>query len=215
MCDNIPVKFVMATSDNTLFDDILKTWTWSGQLYWSVQCLPNRQTSVAGRLVPRLSPNQWMPVTDNPTIWDFCKSNCSEDSRSMHIIFTFNPSSTDPNDYLQYVVNLNGTVTNHPLNDITDLAGNPLYLDITQVSSLSSFPYTEIWISKIPRETDTHLSPLQISSTASTSSTTNYIFWIAVGVGVLILILGTLLLVYRNRIPAEYSPSTTLIRNIM
>jgi len=152
-CSNIPVELVLATTDPKLYDSKNNKWLWSGQMYWAVECLPHRQTTVSDRMIPNIRPDQYMKLNSSPAIWDYCKSNhCGSNSDSMQVIFTFNPHSTNPNDFLQYVIDIHCQATDQPRHDINDNAGNKLYLDIVEISKMSNYPYAEIWIARTHEE---------------------------------------------------------------
>lgn len=144
----MPVELVIATTDPDLYDSDTNTWKWSGQMYWAVECLQHDQRTVADRVVPYITPTNYMPLDHSPSIWNYCKSQrCGAESVSMQIVFTFNPHSTDPNDFLQFVIN-HCHVTDVPRHDIRDENGHSFYLDIVEVSKLAKDPYIEVWIAK-------------------------------------------------------------------
>lgn len=155
------MELILATNDTTLF--VNNSWILSGTLYWNVQCLVNGQTSVSDQQIPRINPLNYIPITSNPSQWDFSQSpQCSGSGGDLRYIghgdfsptnylgvtFTFKPNSTDPHDFLQYVINIDGMVTDYPRHDITDSAGKAVYINITQISRMSDYPLLEIWIGR-------------------------------------------------------------------
>lgn len=189
-CKNNPVELVIATTDKNLYDPQSKKWAWSGDMYWAVDCLPTRQTTVSNAIVPNVK--NYQKISDTPTIWDFCESeNCTPASQSMQIVLTFDPKSKNPQDYLQYVVNVNCDVTHSPDHTIKDSAGNAFVIDILEVSKLTKQPYVEIWIaSGLPRaESDS------LSITTEKTSNSNAL-WIIIGVSVLLLLIILAIIIY-------------------
>ena len=148
-CSNTPVQLVLATTDPELYNIDTEKWTWSGTLFWSVQCLPSGQDTVSDSHLPKLTRDEYLPIDKTPTNWNYCKSkNCGVGADTMHVIFTFNPDSTDPKDYLQYVVDIHCHVTDYPSHTIKDSDGNDVYFDIIQMMRMSMDPYVEFWIEK-------------------------------------------------------------------
>jgi len=146
-CSNIPVELLVATTDQTLYND--NKWSWEGPLYWAVECLDHRQDTVADDIVPNIPIEQYQELENNPTTWDFCKSRyCSEWSDSLLIVFTFKPHSKEAQDYLQFVVDIHNKVTDTPVHPITDNKGDQIFVDIVEVSKMLKLPYVEIWISR-------------------------------------------------------------------
>ena len=87
-CSNNPVELVLATTDPTLYNAAENSWTWDGQMYWTVECLSPKQTSVSDTVLPRIPPEQYITLDTTPATWNYCKSKkCSPRSTSMHIIF--------------------------------------------------------------------------------------------------------------------------------
>ncbi len=148
-CSIDPIELVLATTDSSLYDEAKNKWIWSGSMYWTVECLPNRQTTVSDNVSPRINPDKYMVLDTSPITWDYCKSQkCSRNSDTMQIIFTFDPKSTDPNDYLQFVIDIHCKVTDYPDHGIKDAKGEEFYLDIVEVSKMIRQPYVEIWIAR-------------------------------------------------------------------
>jgi hypothetical protein len=148
-CSNIPVELILATTDPKLYDAKNNKWLWDGQMYWAVECLPHRQNTVSDRSTPNIDPNKYLKLSSSPTNWDYCNSKqCGSNSDSMQIVFTFNPHSTDPNDFLQYVIDIHCQVTDSPRHIIKDAKGNKLFLDIVEISKMNKIPYVEIWIAR-------------------------------------------------------------------
>lgn len=145
-CKTSPLELVLATKDTRLYDAEGRKWKWSGTLYWLVACLNNNQTSVADIRAPKYPSAKYVAIDQNPNTWDFCGSNCSMQSQSLHVVFTFKPSSTDPRDFLQFVVNPYCKVTDKPLHYILDTAGKAVYFNIVEVNKMTKRPYVELWI---------------------------------------------------------------------
>jgi hypothetical protein len=140
-CSNTRLNLVLATTDPALYSPQSK-WSWNGQMYWAVECLPSEQTTVSDRVAPLLDSARYAKLTDSPAVWN------SSSSDSLQLIFTFKPGSPDPGDYLQYVIDLFGHVTDRPHHTIADNAGNKLYLDIVEVSRSPKLDHVEVWIAK-------------------------------------------------------------------
>lgn len=146
-CKTNPIELVLATKDSKLYDSEKNKWQWDGTMYWCVECLNNNQTSVADIRAPSYPSEKYMPISENPTTWDFCESNCSaQTAQSFHIVFTFKPTSTDPKDYLQFIVNSAYRVTDKPLHYILDNANRAVYFNIVEVNKMNKNPYVELWI---------------------------------------------------------------------
>lgn len=147
-CKNVPVSCVLATTDDKLYNE--KTgWKWSGKMYWSVNCLESGQLTVSDMIAPKIQKENYLQLDKSPSMWDFCKSGgCTRETNFLHIVFTFNPGSTNPADYLQYVVSINNKVIDLPRYSIKDSNGKNLYIDIIQISSIIHEPYVELWIAK-------------------------------------------------------------------
>lgn len=144
MCEN--VELLIATTDDNLYKD---KWLWSGILYFAINCLPDGQISVSDKVLPNINLSSYTPLIDTPQRWDYCKSrNCNLTSQTLQLVFTFKPDSTDPKDFLQYVINVNGIVNDSPTHSISDMNGRELYLNIVEISKLIRKPYIEIWISR-------------------------------------------------------------------
>lgn len=159
-CSNTPVELVLATTDPKLYNN---GWTWDGNMYWGITCLANGQTNVSDRVIPNINSNEYLILKENPSMWNFCKSQaCDISSESIQLVFTFNPNSTDPKDYLQFVLNLNCQVTDIPKHTLLDNSGNIVHLSIDEVSKSVGLPYTEIWISGAEQKplTTEHSFPL-------------------------------------------------------
>lgn len=148
-CSKNPVELVLATTDPRLYDAKQGSWLWKGTLYWAVECLQNRQTSVSDYIVPNIPKDKYLPIETNPTTWNYCNSRgCTSHSNSMHVVFTFNPESTDPDDYLQYVLNIDCNVTHNPQHAIADNDGDNILIAIEEISALTKQSYVELWISR-------------------------------------------------------------------
>lgn len=143
-CAKLPLELVLSTDDSGLYNKETGAWTWSGDLYWAVECLPDNQRSVADGTVPILG--SFVEITNVPTFWDFCGSgNCLNTSRNFLVAFTFNPNSDDPNDYLQYVID-GSRITDRPRHSIVDADGKNLYIVFENLEKSANMPYLELWI---------------------------------------------------------------------
>ncbi len=156
MCSNIPVNLKLTSSDNDLFASTKPgKWAWDPNvLYWTVQCLVHRQNSVSPIIVPNITPNQFKPVNMTDITWDFCSSSsgCDPSTEFLLIVFSFNPASTNPNDFEQFVIDVNGTVTYHAPNSLTYGStpgqGPKVKLDIERVDRSYDNSLLEIWLTK-------------------------------------------------------------------
>jgi len=163
MCTYKPLKLVLATTDTALYDIDKKVWRWDGPLFWSVQCLVNKQTTISHALVPKLNKDSYLEISNSPTEWDYCLSRgCNSDSESMHIIFTFKPQSSDPNDYLQFVTDIYCHVTDFPQNFITDNSGKSWYINIVEVSKSMRENYVEMWIAQDHPQNVLEITPFDL-----------------------------------------------------
>jgi len=148
-CKFNPVKLVVATTDEDLYDIDKKTWRWNGSLYWAVNCLQEKQTSISHKIAPNISLANYIKIDNSPSEWNFCNSKeCNNKSTNIHIIFTFNPTSNDPEDFLQFVANINGNITDFPKNFIKDNSGNLWFINIEEIIKSNREKYVEIWIGK-------------------------------------------------------------------
>jgi hypothetical protein len=150
-CINQPYELILATTDDKLYDISSNKWLWDGDMYWYIDCLYSKQYNISEYIVPDISKEKYLKLDNSPTNWNFCLSkNCNNNtnSNSFLIIFTFNPKSKDPNDYLQYVINSDEEITFAPTHDIKDNKGDSFYLDIIDISRLFRENYIEIWIIK-------------------------------------------------------------------
>jgi hypothetical protein len=204
-CSNIPVELLIATTDPKLYDK--NKWTWNGDLYWAIECLNSKQYTIAEEVIPNIQRDTWTVLKSNPMQWDFCKSKfCNIDSESILLVFTFKPDSSNPLDYLQYVIDLNCHVTDYPQNTITDNTGNVLYLDIVQVNKMINKSYLELWIAKSEhglKQTETQLTLMPPSMTAlhkyfleNVMSNNKSIIIILVALLVLIIVISIILIMY-------------------
>ena len=180
-CSTIPVELILATTDPKLYDN---GWLWNGDLFWAVECLPTRQYSVSDSVLPSIEFENYTKLQDSPTKWDYCNSTkCRLNSESMLVVFTFDPKSTNPKDFLQYVINIHCRVTDYPRHSITDNAGEKLFFDIVEVAKMTRQPYVELWIARsegnkiltVPKFVTLPTSPFSFMT--STSSSTSIISW--------------------------------------
>ena len=199
-CNNIPIKLVLATTDPKLYNN--DKWLWGSQLYWAVECLPVQQTTISDRLIPQINPDGYLPLVSNPATWDYCKSaRCNPHSEKMQLVFTFDPASTNPNDYLQFVIDISCNVTDSPQHFITDKKGNKIYLDIVEVSKMTRHPYVELWIAQSNKEQALNISGLQNQTLdIETSPVQNSKEWIWITLAILLscsILVAGVLLMYR------------------
>ena len=144
-CNFIPVKLVLATIDEDLYGD--NGWKFKDTLYWGVKCLAKGQITVSDKILPSIT--DYKPVKDSPSEpWDFCKdSTCSANTNSLQVVFTFNPTSNNPKDFLQYVISIHGDIPDIPTLHLTDSSGSPVYFQIGKVTQPdANRPFTEIWL---------------------------------------------------------------------
>lgn len=161
VCSIIPVELLIATTDSNLFND--GNWLWKGDLYWAVECLNSKQYSVAEEIVPNISEKSWLVLKTNPMQWNFCNSQfCDKNTESILLTFTFKPNSSNPMDYLQYVIDLNCHVTDYPQHTILDNNNVPFYFDIVRVNKMINKSYLELWISKAEHGFKTTETPLNL-----------------------------------------------------
>jgi hypothetical protein len=197
-CKTTPIELILATGDQNLYSD--SKWLIGQPLYWSVGCLIDEQYTVSDNYLPTwVNKNSFVAITTNPNYWDFCISkNCNSNSKSFHILFTFNPDSTNTIDYLQYVVTLDRGVTDYSIKSITDTNGKPFYLTLSVNKDLYE-PYLEIWISKssalnVPQPP----VPAGFVETKTVSSFKNIFFVIFIFIIILIIVGSLLFLIFRE-----------------
>jgi hypothetical protein len=184
-CSQNPIELIVGTTDPNLYDSKTKSWKWAGSMYWAVECLTNEQSTVSDFVNPQLT--HFVPLTKTPETWDYCQSKkCTDNSVSMQIVFTFNPNSTTPSDYLQFVINTRGHITDQPHHSIKDKKGQELYLEIIAVNKMVNEPYIEVWIAKSEGVTPINGEEITTSSNESTTNGINYWLWISI---ILIIIL--------------------------
>nr|QBK87969.1 MAG: hypothetical protein LCMAC202_03300 [Marseillevirus LCMAC202] len=220
-CSNIPVELVLSTTDPNLYDAKNKKWLWDGQMYWAVKCLPHRQTTVSDRVIPRLPANNYLKLDKIPAVWDYCKSTkCTANSESMHVIFTFNPQSTNPNDYLQFVVDIHCHVTDFPKHDIMDNGGNKFYIDIVEVGKMTREPYVEIWIARTHQDKKLTVAALKAAHAEfkepgdDTSSRIGLIIGILLAILIIASLTGFMLYWYKRKAGAPVITGGVEVGNI-
>jgi len=157
-CSNIPIKLKIATADEDLYDNKTNHWNWNGTMYWAVQCLDHKQTRVSDKIIPKILPENYKSLLSSPSnLWNFCSSEfCTIHTDTFQIVFTFNPQSKNPNDFLQFIIDAHSRVTSRPIHHIRDDKGNLVHLDIDKISKPSYRPFVEIWL------TSTEPSPKDI-----------------------------------------------------
>jgi len=140
-CKNIPVELILSTKDTNLYE---QSWKWNGTLFWSIECLPNKQINISDSILPTVK--NYSEIKNNPEIWDFCKCNkCKDKSEYILVVFTFKPDSIHPDDYLQYVIDLRCCVVDKPDIIINDNSGKDIYFDIN-VKPIIGGNYVELWL---------------------------------------------------------------------
>src|SRR3989304_8324603 len=112
MCDTIPIRTILATTDDTLYKENLQRWSWSGNLFIGIGCGGN-------------FPNKFQNLSVSPFTWTFCNSHgCSMATTQLKVVFTFKPSSSDKNDFLLYIIDIpSSKIVLRPLNTIKDNSG--------------------------------------------------------------------------------------------
>lgn len=175
-CAKLPLELVLSTNDPSVYEPSTGKWGWSGDLYWTVECLPDNQRSVSDGNVPNL--DSFVAIDSIPMFWDFCSaSNCVNNSRNFLIAFTFNPNSNDPNDYLQYVID-GARITDQPRHAIVDSAGKNLYIIFKDLEKSANMPYLELWIHATSRPE----GAINTISVNETSKSNLKIVWIILAV---------------------------------
>ena len=165
----------IATYDDTLYNLAENRWIWSGQMYWSIQCLIDDHISVSNRLPAYLPKEQFIPLNKSPSdSWDFCVSNgvCKPDTSHFLLIFTFKPDSTDFNDYIKFVFTEDGLLHDQPEHGLTDSAGKTIRLSITHITTSRRYNITEVWISQDEYQMHLNEQPLIVSRPSSTPTPT-------------------------------------------
>ena len=202
-CSNTPIELVLATTDPKLYDAKNKRWLWNDQMYWAVECLPHRQNTVSDLLVPKINPNNYLKLDDSPTVWDYCKSKqCNDTAGSMQIVFTFNPQSTDPKDFLQFVIDTHCCVTDTPRHAIKDKSGNSVYLSIVEISEMLRYPYVEVWIDGSQSSTKTSLTDTQLLSSTMPNKGVSIMLWVGLIILlIVVMVIGMLLFTRPKNVP--------------
>jgi hypothetical protein len=198
-CNFKPVELLLATTDAELFNG--EKWLWNGELMWTIQCIHNQQESIADNIIPNIPIEKYLPIKGNPSTWNFCNSNCDNDSKLLHIVFTFNPQSNNPNDYLQYVINIDSKIYTTPRHDIIDKNNKAFSLDIVDISTLPSEKYVEIWIGKSIQGSSIIKTDINniIIKPKTQNNTFTILFWIFLSLIIIILLsIIVYFIIYRN-----------------
>lgn len=142
MCDSIPIRTVFATTDDTLYEEYTQKWYWetdNKDIYVGIGCGTN-------------PPSVFRPMTVSPFVWNYCKiSGCSYLTDTLIISFTFDPTSKNPDDYLEYILDIpSARIVSRPTNKIKDLSGNILELDIESatIHGRDQDAILEIWLGR-------------------------------------------------------------------
>jgi hypothetical protein len=181
MCEFIPIRLILATSDPEVFSK--NSYGWSGDIYVKIECEDSK--------------SQFQSMTASPFSWSFCNSSgCARYTNRLNVIFSFNPVSTDPKDQLKFVIDTAGYILARPENAIYDSDGKNINLDIESVtrhgSDENSDSILELWLSKGSAK-GTFLPHLIIAP--NTSSTINWSYIVTL-LGILVGILIVLALGY-------------------
>lgn len=145
-CNNDYFELIVATTDKNLYDNLNKEWKYD--LYIGINCLYNLQYNISDNIKPNLKPSQYIKLDTNPQILNYCNlPKCNSSSTTFNIVFTFDPTSDNPQDYLQYVFNSFGEITDIPSHSIKDSNNNNFYLSINLNNSLKN-KYIELWLTK-------------------------------------------------------------------
>lgn len=155
MCENKPVKLQITSKDLYSASPTGSGWKWkSSTLYFTVACLEHKQNSVSPVIVPTITPDKYIPLSTPGLVWNFCDSasssaasQCSLDTDFLLIVFTFNPASTNPNDFAQFVINISGGVVYHAPNSIS-YPGGKIRLDI-QTNNSGNYQYLEVLLTSL------------------------------------------------------------------
>ena len=185
-CSNKPVKLNISTTDNALF--LTDHFTWGGAIYVAIECY-SRSFSYDSNAVPNIKAEKYRKMDKIPFEWNFCDSfGCSGESDMFLVVFTFNPSSTKPEDFLQYFIDINCRVLGQPSKSISDSMGKPVYFNI-DVNNDPTNKYVDFWISM-----STPFGYLSYKTTIKTWAIFLILSLIVLGV------LGVLGYLYRERI---------------
>lgn len=139
MCDNIPIRTILATTDDSLYLESQHKWSWNGELFVGIGCGENY-------------PNNFKQLSVSPFTWSYCNVNgCSRSTGLLKVVFTFNPESENKNDFLEYIIDIpSSRVVVRPDNTIKDKSGTVLDFDIESVDrhGAGSDSLLEIWLGK-------------------------------------------------------------------
>ncbi len=198
-CHVTPLVVTLATSDDNIFSESTG-FSWKGDLYWAVDCLVHLQTSVSENIIPNIPQNVYQKIDKLPTDpWDFCKfkQNCSREDDRLLIVFTFNPSSTNPFDYSQFIINTHCDVTYRSKNILKDSQSRDILLDIDKVSKPTTKPFVDIWLTIDPEKTHFNSNAITINNI---KQKTNYLILIIFVIFLLIFISLLLFYIFYNKI---------------
>lgn len=140
----------ISTYDEKLYNEFEKKWSWAGQMYWSIQCLVSNQVSISNRLPPNIPPEKFMPLNTSPSQgWNFCLSdNCNENTDAFLLVFTFNPSSNNFNDYISFIFTKHGRTPDVPEHSLIDSLGRNVRIYLQHVTTSRRYPILELWITE-------------------------------------------------------------------
>lgn len=198
-CHVTPLLVTLATSDDTVFSESTG-FSWKGDLYWAVDCLVHLQTSVSENILPNIPKNIYKKIDKLPsTPWNFCdfKENCTREDDRLLIIFTFNPSSNNPQDFSQFIINTHCDVTYKSKNILKDSQSRNIFLDIDKVSKPITKPFVDIWLTIDPEKTQFNNTPIIVNNIKQKS---NYIIFIFFIIFVLIFISLLIFYIFYNKI---------------
>lgn len=182
-CKNNPIELYLGTSDEKLYNKEEKKWEWSGPLYWSVIC--TNEQNIHDSTLPNLDIKNYLTLDQPSSMWDFCNKKCSSSTKYFHIVLTFNPSSKNPNDFLQYVFDIYSNVIDKPRHKIKDNNGEELYIDIQNIDKMKGEPLYEVWIIKSELEQEDKPSVIPIKSPKKKFG---LLFWLLLGLFLIIII---------------------------
>ena len=132
----------LSTINPKLYDNSKKEWVWKNNpLFWTVQCVSIHQTSVSNNVVPSISKDKYVSISQTPPLkWNFEKNEYCGERNNLLVIFTFIPDSNKVSDYSIFLVNTDCDVIFRNGNIIN---GYDLQLKAEQ---MGRFPYLELWL---------------------------------------------------------------------
>jgi len=187
-CNNIPIEFYLATTDSTIYNKE-KKWLWNGQMFWYINCLEESPSDDFSNTLPNIDGDSFIKLVESPSNWNFCNSQCNNSSKIIQIIFTFNPNSKDPKDYLQYVIDIYRNIMIKPFHNIKDNNGQEIYLNIDSIDKMIDEQLYEIWISKI--DTVKFLEPINKDKPNSNTKSSLWLYILLIIVLMLFIVGGS------------------------